>query len=371
MTERRKILITTAIWQSALACVQSYGRSGHDVYLFDSYPKAALGASRYCKGVIPAPSEEVPEAYRDALLATLREGSFDLLVPLSDAVIDIVALCQDDVRKYANIAISSAELIACARDKAASCRLGQKLGVPTPDTFYPETMEEVRALSASIDYPCVAKLPRGTGGDGVKVCENADELLAYFRSAAERQSWPFVQRFVEGDLYDIVAVCNRGQLVASFSFYLPLVYQVGGTPPYAFSCHSEAMIDIISRFARALDWHGALDIDLLKGDDGQFYLLELNPQFSGTITFAHKLGIDLPRAYADVALGNVTSGYQKDYQDDILFRSVVPVELRWLRSAPIRRGAIAIKNLFSHKNINNIYWDDRDLLWRYFKGAWM
>ena len=123
MSERRKILITTASWQSALACVQSYGRSGHDVYLFNSHPKVALGASRYCKGVIPAPREEDPEAYRDAMLATLREGAFDLLVPLSDAVLDIVAVCQEDVRKYTNVAISTAESIACARDKAASCRL--------------------------------------------------------------------------------------------------------------------------------------------------------------------------------------------------------------------------------------------------------
>jgi predicted ATP-grasp superfamily ATP-dependent carboligase len=367
MTESpRKILVTSGKWQAALACVQSYGRAGHEVYLFDPDPDVPLGRSRYCAGVIRAPKDSQAE-YRNALIRTLENGGFDLMVPISDDVVDVVADYQDDIRKLCRIEVAAPESLALARNKAATCQFAESKGILTPKTYYPATIEETQALSRSIDYPCVAKFPRGTSSLGVRICHSASDLLDFFQSTDSADNWPIVQDYVPGDIYDITAICNRGEVVAYFTFYSPLAVQVGGTPPYAFTYRSPEFLETAFRVLRELRWHGAIDLDFLRGPDGKFYLLEINPRLSGTVNMAQKLGIDLPRAYFDVAFGNTRRNYQVDYDNEILFRNVLTAELKWLKGDPPRRAWLALKYALRYRNRTNIYWRDWPLIWSELK----
>ncbi len=369
----KKILITTGGWQSALACVQSYGRAGHEVHLFDPDPDVPLGRSRHCRQVVRAPRENETATYRSALLQTLAAGQYDLLVPSSDAVADIVARAQNEIPERTRIAIASAEQVAMAGNKRDTGRFAEAAGILTPETFYPETRDEVVRLSERISYPCVAKRPVGTANDGVLICMSACELLAYFDAPESDGNWPIVQSFVDGDFYDATAVCDRGEVVGLFAFYCPQSYYIGGTPPYAYSVTDPAFLAAARQVLEILAWHGAVDLDFLQDEDGRYRLLEINPRFSGTVNMALKLGLDLPRAYFDVAHGQRTGDYRGRYPDGVLFRTVLNVELNWIAQRPGARLWIAFAKSFRRFR-TNIYWRDlpylRHLIGRAFRRLW-
>jgi len=91
----------------------------------------------------------------------------------------------------------------------------------------------------------------------VQVVRTPEELVAFFEKRGTEGNWPFVQRFVPGDIYDVTAVCDHGRVVAMFAFRSPIKYHLGGTPPYAYSTTDPVLTDAARRFVEALEWHGA------------------------------------------------------------------------------------------------------------------
>ena len=364
MTSSKRILVTTPLWEGAMACVQSLGRLGHQVSVIGSDPRYPLATSKYCRDIVVCAREERTDAYAEDLLRAVREGGYDMLIPISDRTIAIVTDHLDEIRKHTRLELPRPDQIALAGDKVQTMRFAQAHGVVIPPTYYPPDMEALETLSREIDYPCVAKLPVSSASHGVKIVHDAAALQRFFVDQGTEENWPFVQGFIAGDLYDVTAVCNHGRIVAHFAFRSPIDSQVGGTPPFAYTVNDPALLEATAKVLEGIGWHGAVDLDFLRGDDGRYYLLEVNPRFSGTINFAYKMGVDLPKAYFDVAFDCVQDSYQADYPDDVLFRTLVPSELWYVN----RQGLKAVKQIvaksFHRPSTTNVYWDDLPLLRR-------
>ncbi len=360
---RSRVLVTTPSWQSAIASLQSLGRAGHEVHLLGAHADAAIAQSRYCAGIWPSPPEAETAAYAANLLALLRQEQFDLLVPISDDAVAAIELVRPELEALVHVALPAPEQLAIGADKARTMQFAAQHGVPIPDSFFPRDLREARQLAAGIDYPCVAKLPRSTGNLGVEVVHTPEALVEFFTLRGTPSNWPFVQRFVAGDLYDVTAVCDQGEVAALFAFRSPIKYHLGGTPPYAYSLWDESLVDTATRFLRAIRWHGAVDLDFLLAPDGGYRLLELNPRLSGTTNFAFKLGVDLPRAYHDVALGRRRGNYGTGgYASGVLFRTLVPAELWWWNRGRRQRTAEVLAKALVPRARTNLYWSDPPLL---------
>lgn len=80
-------------------------------------------------------------------------GGYDLIVPTSDASADILAGLQGDLPEQVHVAIPSAAQVAMARNKRDTGRFAEATGILTPETFYPETRDDVVRLSGRIYFP--------------------------------------------------------------------------------------------------------------------------------------------------------------------------------------------------------------------------
>ncbi len=359
----KRILVTTPLWEGAMACVQSLGRLGHQVSVIGSDPGYPLATSKYCHEIVVCAREE-HGAYADDLLRTVREGGYDMLIPISDRTIAVVSDHLDEIRKHTRLELPRPDQIALAGDKVQTMRFAEAHGVVIPPTYYPSDMEALETLSREIDYPCVAKLPVSTASHGVKVVHDAAGLKRFFIDQGTKENWPFIQGFIAGDLYDVTAVCDQGRVVAHFAFRSPIDSQVGGTPPFAYTVNDPVLLDATIKVLEGIGWHGAVDLDFLRGDDGRYYLLEVNPRFSGTINFAYKMGVDLPKAYFDVAFGCTQDNYQTDYPEGVLFRTLVPSELWYVNRQGLKAVRQIIAKSFYRPSTTNVYWDDLPLLRR-------
>ena len=62
--------------------------------------------------------------------------------------------------------------------------------------------------------------------------------------------------------------------------------------------------EIIKRTVNHLNLRGPVDIDVIE-DNGQYYILEINPRFGGGYPHAYECGVNFPRMIALNAAGRV------------------------------------------------------------------
>jgi carbamoyl-phosphate synthase large subunit len=63
------------------------------------------------------------------------------------------------------------------------------------------------------------------------------------------------------------------------------------------------IIDYATRVFRCMKLHGPNGLQVKRGEDGRFYLLEINPRLQGSSTTAMGMGINLPVLAVKQAMG--------------------------------------------------------------------
>lgn len=345
MTAINRVLVTSGSWGAALCCVESLGSQGLEVFVIDNV-RSPSTMSRYCAGWVQAPNEYSTSEYIAWLLRELRRIEYDLLVPISDRAVGMVSRHQAALGDLTTIVLPAPANVLLAADKACTTRLAMELAIATPQSLFPETLDGFPEACDSLGFPCVIKIPKSSASRGVFIVRDPADARSVVQSVARKDNWPFVQAFEPGDTTDLVAVCNRGRIVAYHSFLVKAEHMIGGTPPYAFSFRHEGMLKAARAIVERLEWHGAIDLDFTRTTAGTNLLLEINPRFSGTISFARAQGIDLALALVDVAQGQIKSNYGDQSADVHQFCVGLPEEIDWWSRDIRRRTQELVYNWF-------------------------
>jgi hypothetical protein len=146
--------------------------------------------------------------------------------------------------------------------------------------------------------PIFVKRPVSTASSGVRLAANAQELGAAARKFGLGESELIVQSQASGPLAMVQAVADRGRLVAHHAC-LRLREGVGGGASLKESIALPGLPDLLARLVAALDWHGALSMDLIVGDGGPV-IIDVNPRLVEPAN-ALAAGVDLVAAMLDVA----------------------------------------------------------------------
>ncbi|WP_372884694.1 ATP-grasp domain-containing protein [Shimia sp.] len=290
-----KILILREDWQASLACIQSFGRRGHQVYALRHGARSDHARSDYLSGLLPALPERPVEARAQALCDLVAARGFDLVVPISDADAGTVALAaalRPDCRAFVSPSPAAVEV---ARDRNRTAALCEALGLHMPASRR-VTRDSLPEAAAELGFPCFLKLSHSAASGGVfELASSAD--LARAGAGLGAGVAAQLQRKVEGDFLGITGFCLQGRLLESAGFRAPYEDVRHGTPPYAWVEDSPQMVDILSRIAGHLNWTGGIDLDFIEEGDDRLALLEINPRLSGTVNIALALGRDLPAHY--------------------------------------------------------------------------
>lgn len=363
-----KILITSGAWQASLACIQSLGRAGHEVYLIDHDPNLAVAHSKYCRGQILSPSEKDEIPYTDFLLDFVQRNHFDVLIPISDYCAQYCAKNRTMLEQYVRFLLPPAEVLAIATNKAKTYAFAMKQKIPIPKTYFPADLKEVTELSKEIIYPAMVKIPDSRASKGVFRVNNQQELATLFRTNHFDGQWPVIQEFVNGKLFGVSAVAHEGRILGYHMFCTDSHALQGGTPPIAFSVTDPRLLAQAQHLIAALRWTGAIDLDYLMRDQ-KHVLLEINPRFSGSLNFAYRMGVDLPLMYYRLAVEGPEAEFkQHPYKEGVMFRTIFQTEIIWCYKYPEYRWTF-LKNFFHINSKSNIYWDDPRLIWWQMKEA--
>jgi glutathione synthase/RimK-type ligase-like ATP-grasp enzyme len=353
------LIVSTELWLSTARQSMALRSLGCEVMLLapPSHPALLTGA-------ITAFHKHQPLRPFPALMKAMREFRPDALIPADErTVIHLQELWirteagtdQDRawILELLDRSFGSREALFAVRSRMFVLDIAREEGVAIPDTVRVESEADLDGAIRELGLPLVLKADMTSGGDGVAIAADSGEAqrswrklhhppnLArvlrrgiLFKNWAHLRSWArrerlgmTAQRFVQGGERTSMAVCYRGEVIASACLEVAKTWQVRGPSSVLRVVKDEAMENAMRRVARRLNLSGFCGFDfMVPQDSGQSLLIEMNPRPTQTAHLALGAGHDLVAAYVRAVLGKTDTPDRSAVSDGELI-ALFPQEL--------------------------------------------
>ena len=216
-----RVLVTYGWCRSSYVAVRSLAAAGHAVYVCSHRRPAMASWSRFSgEGATVSDPFGEPERYAREVAALVNRWTIDVILPGHE---DGLALRRHEDVLPASVVLACPALSDFERgvDKVEMTRLAAEVGVRTPRSAFPETVDEALTAAAEIGFPLVVKARRSNGGKGVRLAHGPDELQALFADGLSpfgdgAAGFPFIQAFHRGAIVGGCMLAHGGSVVAAF-----------------------------------------------------------------------------------------------------------------------------------------------------------
>ncbi len=208
---------------------------------------------------------------------------------------------------------TSPDAIDLAEDRERFQGMIQKLGLLQPPNATVRSVEAAVEKAAEIGYPLVVRPSYVLGGRAMEIVAAESELQKYMKEAVQVSNDSpvlldhFLNRAIE---MDVDAICDGKQVV--IGAIMQHIEQAGihsgdsgcSLPPYSLSSRIQDEIrEQVKAMAMELGVVGLMNVQLAL-QDGEIYVIEVNPRASRTVPFVSKcIGHSLAKIAARVMMG--------------------------------------------------------------------
>ncbi|MFC0336768.1 carbamoyl-phosphate synthase large subunit [Kushneria avicenniae] len=200
-----------------------------------------------------------------------------------------------------------------AEDRERFQQMIDKLGLKQPNNATARSFDEAFVKAARIGYPLVVRPSYVLGGRAMEIVYSADELENYMTHAVKvsNDSPVLLDHFLNAAIeVDIDAISDGKKVV--IGGIMQHIEQAGvhsgdsacSLPPYSLPAEvQDRMRDQVQRMALELNVVGLMNVQL-AWQDGEVYVIEVNPRASRTVPFVSKcIGRSLAQLAARVMAG--------------------------------------------------------------------
>jgi D-aspartate ligase len=310
-----------------LGIVRSLGRRGIPVYVLDDQWSVS-SFSRYATRVIRVKDLRDERKTVDAVLEVGRH--FDLegwvLFPTRDETVAAFSRHRDELKSFFRVTTPEWNSVKWAWDKKNTYDLANQLNIPCPQTFSPQSADELPSLYSSLPLalkPAVKeKFFYATGAKAWRV-ETPRELRKAYADAAKIDPENILfQEIIPGDGHQQFSYCafyRNGQVHSSLSARRARQHprEFGRAATYVETVEVPVIEELSERFLKAIEYYGLVEIEFKQDPrDGKFKLLDVNARAWGFhalgfaaevdfpyLLFADQMGESLPRCRAQAGIG--------------------------------------------------------------------
>ena len=314
----------------ALGChLTTYNNSRLDVGYASRWPDVRL--------LRPWNREDADSSF-EAMMSVLREGHYDVVIPMTDFSATLLSDHIDEVKPLAWPAVNPPEVFRRAADKQETMRACEQAGVPCPHTLYDMTSAE-EILAAGMPFPFIIKPRVGYGSIGFHVIRDAAQLRRVFPEAMARFGPMVVQDYIPqtGIQYKCeVFLDGDGRARSAVVFDKTRWYPIdGGSTCCSCSVHRPDIAANSIRLLQAIGWRGYGDVDLIEDPrDGVAKVMEINPRITASVKVCFAAGVDFARQIVELGTGQPVTEFP-DYRDGVRLR-YMHTDLLWLLQSPNR-----------------------------------
>jgi predicted ATP-grasp superfamily ATP-dependent carboligase/protein-tyrosine-phosphatase len=340
-----RVLVLDADMVPALTIARSLSRrhcevsvASHTASPLSKFSNAVSALYRY-----PDPLSD-SEAFVSWLIAHTQETHYQLIIPVTERT--LVALSGRRERfAHVKIAMPDLQSLEIVLDKSKTIALADRLGVPRPQGVMLSSIERLSELKETLKFPLVLKPVRSIGSTQggashlqVSYAFDANELQAGCTHAL-RFGPVLLQEFVSGVGVGIELVARNGEIL--YAFQHRRIHEVpltgGGSSLRKSEPVMPQLLEASRRLVEALGWNGVAMVEFkLDPVSNEFYLMEINGRFWGSLPLAVAAGADFPSMLLDLetqANVNCSQPYRNHVYCRLLSR-----DLHWYE-AIIRGGA--------------------------------
>jgi len=208
---------------------------------------------------------------------------------------------------------TSPDAIDRAEDRERFQQMITRLGLKQPENATVRSHEEGILAAREIGYPLVVRPSYVLGGRAMEIVYDEEELVRYMRNAVlvSNDSPVLLDHFLNAAIeVDIDAISDGTDVV--IGGIMQHIEQAGvhsgdsacSLPPYTLSQQvQDEMRDAVKKMAIELDVIGLMNVQL-AWQDGEIYVIEVNPRASRTVPFVSKaIGVSLAQVAARVMAG--------------------------------------------------------------------
>lgn len=230
----------------------------------------------------------------------------DVVIPNLDAELNSFILLQSQLRlldiKSFLPSLEQFEL----RQKSNLPQLGEIAGLNVPESKNCTSYDDL--LSLNWDYPFIVK---GHFYEAV-IVRNQEQLYAAFDDFSYRWGFPvIVQRFVPGTEFNVIGLADGGGELLSFVAMRKQYVTDKGKAWAGITIYEEVLKNLTLQFVKTTSWKGPFELELIRSEEGIFYLIEVNPRIPAWVYLATSSGQNIPEKIVKLAMNEqVTPNFE-------------------------------------------------------------
>ena len=309
--------------------LDSLARRGVAVHIGDTSGVAMCRVSRRAASFARYRSPyRDPEGFVADVSHAMQRAGATVLLPGHEDIL-VLARLREQLPPDVILPVDDADKLARSINKWQIIELARAAGVPVPESYKPETPDEVKSIAAKLAYPAIVKTQLGNSAKGVFVVNNPSEAVAQYEKAVADYKiavphWPVLQQFAHGTGYGVCLLYNRGEFRASFAEkYTRCKEGNFGTSTFRESVHAPELIEYGRALLDSLKWHGVAHLDFIYDEaTKKTALIEINPRFWGALDLSVRAGVDFPWLLYQMAVNGDVAKVEK-YQTGVNARWIV------------------------------------------------
>ncbi len=186
------------------------------------------------------------------------------------------------------------------RHKSVLPEFGKKYGVKIPKSINISKYSEILQIKKQFQYPVLVK---GQFYDAY-IAHNEEQVHTHFNKISEKWGFPIIiQEFINGTEVNVVALGDgMGQTIGAVPMRKQYITDKGKAWS-GISIKDQKMMDITHQLIKKTNWRGGLELEMIKTDKEEYYLIEINPRIPAWVYLAVGAGQNIPEALVKLALG--------------------------------------------------------------------
>ena len=255
-----------------------------------------------------------PTLGSDALVKRIEyihnKEKIDVLIPNFDAELYSFMKAADRLKKIGiNTFLPTIEQFE-ERHKTVLHEFGKKYSIKVPQSksiFYDKDLEKLEDED-DFEYPMLVK---GKYYDAYIVYNEEEAKKAYHKLAAKWGLPIIIQQFVRGTEVNVVALGDgEGNTIGAVPMRKQYITDKGKAWA-GITLGDTNLLRITKKLIKRTGWRGGMELEMIKTENDEYYLIEINPRLPAWVYLAVGAGQNLPEALVKLALGTEVKPFKK------------------------------------------------------------
>jgi len=256
---------------------------------------------------VPYPSEG-SDVLVNRILEIHRKDPIDVLIPNFDAEL-YAFMRSESILEKAGIKTFLPTLEQFEeRHKTNLPDFGEKYGLEVPFSKAITRIDEIEKLKDEFEYPLMVK---GKFYDAYLAYNEEQVRMNYNKISAKWGLPVIIQEFIKGTEVNVVALGDgKGNIIGAVPMRKQYITDKGKAWS-GITLDDEKMLELTRRIIKAMKWRGGMELELVKSQKNEYYIIEINPRIPAWVYLAIGAGQNMPEALVKLALGMEVKPFEK------------------------------------------------------------